>query len=157
MHSRNHALPSILFFTVIVSTLFPTSARAEDHPFKATIVYRFVSAQVIGDELIIETEGAGVSRLLGPVIVTGTVVQTRVPGDCDPTVGQFTFYVEGGTIEIRSEGFVCPPPTKISDMWFAEGGTGEFAGVTGSGTSSGVASRTGRDPVIVHYEGMLSY
>jgi len=157
MRRRIDLWTSVLTFAVMVSAVVATPARAEDHLFKPTLVYRLTSLEVIDDQYVIETEGAGVSRLLGPILATGTVVQTLVPDACDPAIGQFTFYVEGGTIEIWSEELVCPPPAKITGMWFVTGGTGAFAGVTGSGTSSGVGSRSGHDPVTIHYKGLLSY
>ena len=129
------------------------AALADEQDFKATALLRAISLQVVGDELLIEAEGQGRSKLLGSFTVTASLSQTLVPG-CDPSVGEFTISPVVGTLELEAEALVCS--TGVTGVWEVTGGSGEFAGASGGGTLTGSPSHSGEDPIVLHLEGSLS-
>jgi len=142
---------------------FPRPVWAEDHDFRLTFVARLASIQRVDDQLIIETEGGGVSPLLGAVTVTGTVNQEIAGDPCHAYDGDLVLSTSEGAIQTHVFGVLCGPPDQIdgstiSGAWVVTGGTGVFAGVSGSGVELGKASFAGgTDPGVVRLEGTLSY
>jgi hypothetical protein len=146
---------SLIGLLAAVVVAVPTSpAHADEPDFKLTTVERLVSFEQVGDQVFIETEGSGHSRLLGDVTSSSSVVQTVVPG-CDPTSAVTTFSAEGGTITISADALVCA--TEIVGTWTVTGSTGDFIGASGGGTVLGKPSHAGQDPVVLHFEGSLSF
>jgi len=121
------------------------------------VVYRLTSLVQVDDQLLIEAEGGGVSRLLGGITATASVTQATLPDPCDSYSADFDFSAAQGSLSIHSAGQVCSPPTRITGTWSVTGGTGAFAGATGSGTETGKSSFTGNDPVIDQLSGILIY
>jgi len=146
-----------LMMAVLAGSALTSTVWAGDHDFDVTIVYRLTSLQQAGDQLFIEAEGGGVSRILGPLTATASVIQSTVADPCFQFSADFDLVAEDGTIRIHSEGVVCSPPTQIAAAWVVTGGTGAFAGATGSGTEQGKYSFSGSDPVVDRLEGTLSY
>ena len=75
--------------------------------------------------------------------------------------GQITFSGATGSITLADTGTVCGNtaspwlyPATIASTWEITGGTGQFSGITGSGTSQGTIG--GNGPV-VHFTGTVSY
>jgi hypothetical protein len=155
--SRIGVLLSSLLLAVLVGLVSPRQAWSEDHDFKATLVFRLTSVEQVDDQIFIQATGTGTSALLGPVTVSASVTQSAVGDPCSQYSGDFDLSASGGTIQIHIEGTVCPPPDLISGAWSVTGGTGAFAGATGSGTEEGQQSFSGSDPVTSHWEGTLSY
>jgi hypothetical protein len=145
---------SLIGLLAAVVVVVPTSpAHADEQGFKLTTVDRFVSVVQVGDQVFIDSEGSGHSRLLGDVTSTTSIMQTLVPG-CDPASGVITMSAEGGTLTINGEALVCD--TEIAGSWEVTGGTGAFAGASGGGTLQGTPSH-GQNPVVLHWEGSLSF
>ena len=145
---------SLIGLLVAVVVAVPTSGvHADEQDFKLTTVDRFVSVVQVGDQVFIDAEGSGHSRLLGFVTSTTSLVQTLVPG-CDPASGVITMSAEGGTLTINAEALVCQ--TEIAGTWEITGGAGAFAGASGGGTVRGTPSHSGHDPVVLHWKGSLS-
>jgi hypothetical protein len=142
----------LLAAVVVAVSASPT--HADEHDFKLTTVVQIVSVEQVGDEVFLEFEGSGQSRLLGRVTLTASVSQTLAPG-CDPGSGVMTLSAEGGTITIDAEASVCF--TGIAGSWGVTGGTGEFAGASGGGTLGGTPNHGGADSVVLHFEGSLSF
>ena len=146
---------SLIGLLAAVVVAVPTSGvHADEQDFKLTTVDRFVSVVLVGDQLFIDSEGSGHSRLLGEVTSTTSLVQTLVPG-CDPASGLITMSAEGGTFTLNAEAVVCQ--TEIAGTWEVTGGTGAFAGASGGGSVRGTPSHSGHDPVVLHWEGSLSF
>jgi hypothetical protein len=105
-------------------------------------------------------QGAGALNIMGPTEYTFVVVQDFNTTPCSEFAGVMTFVGATGTITLSDIGYVCPGsgpysfPYTISSNWVLTAGTGEFEGITGSGTSQGVIG--GNGPV-VHYSGTVSY
>jgi len=140
----------------LVGLSSPREAWSADHDFKVTFVVRATSFERVGDQIIVHAEGSGTSALLGPITITATVTQTT-GSPCDQFHGVFDLVTTGGSIQVSSQGTVCSTPGKITGNWSVTGGTGDFAGATGSGTEDGKPSFVGNDPVVDHWEGTLSY
>lgn len=135
--------------------VFAVPGLAVEQDFKMTQVeLHFISLEIVGDQLTIEAEGFGHSRLLGAVTTKTVVTQDLGPG-CQPASGEITFFAEGGTIDLEFESIVCH--TTIDGPWTVTGGTGEFAGITGGGTHTGSPSHSGHDPAVLHWEGTLDF
>lgn len=132
-------------------------AWAEDHDFKATAIYRLTSLTPVGAQLLIVAEGGGVSRVLGPFTAIANVTQDAVGDPCYGFSAEFHLSSSQGTLQLHSEGTVCPPPALITGTWHVVGGTGAFAGATGSGVEKGKQSFVGSDPVVDELDGTLSY
>jgi hypothetical protein len=146
-------LVALLAIGVIAFPAMP--GLAAEQAFKVTVVDRLVSVEVVGNQLLVEAEGSGHSMLLGPITTSTSAVQTLVPG-CQPASVEFTVFAEGGTIEIHNDSIVCQD--RIEGVWEVVSGTGEFEGVTGSGTLKGSPSHPpGRDPAVIHWEGNLDF
>jgi len=105
-------------------------------------------------------QGRGAANIMGSMTWTFDFVQDFNITPCSPATGVITLKGESGTITLSDTAFVClgPSPSTfpnvISSSWAITGGTGEFEGITGSGTSQGVIG--GNGPV-VHYSGTVSY
>src|SRR4051812_34342466 len=82
-------------------------------------------------------EGSGGANRMGRITFTIAVVQDFNIRPCNPYTGRVTFTGASGSITLSDQGTVCGqpagPPT-ISSDWHVTGGTGEFQGITGSGT-----------------------
>lgn len=144
---------SSMFVAALVATAPAAPALAQED-FKATMVLRATSVEVVGDELLLEAEGQGHSKLLGAFTVTASIRQTLVPG-CDPATGEFTLSAEGGTLDLFGEGLVCF--TGVTGTWEVTGGSGEFSAASGGGTFMGTVSHAGNAPVVNRLEGTLSF
>lgn len=87
--------------------------------------------------------GSGIGSHLGSLQYSGNVVITSAPGDvpiADTLTETFTA-ANGDTITILCQQIAIPDPQNPnvlqgSDQWTVIGGTGRFAGATGSGTGT---------------------
>jgi hypothetical protein len=149
---RSRVTLAVLAFAILAAP-----AWAEDHDFKATAIYRLTSLTPMGDQLLIVAEGGGVSRILGPFTATATVTQDAVPDPCFAYSAESELISSQGTLHLHSDGSVCAQPDMITGAWYVVGGTGAFAGATGSGVEQGKQSFVGSDPVVDHLDGTLSY
>lgn len=145
------------FLAVLAAALLTSPEWAEERDLKMTIVYQLTSIEQVGDQIVIEAEGGGVSELLGKVSATASVTQAASGNPCSAYTAEFELSAAEGTIRLHSTGEVCSPPAQISGSWSVTGGTGAFYGASGSGAEEGEYSFTGDDPVIDHLEGKLVY
>jgi hypothetical protein len=109
----------------------------------------------------LEFEGSGAANIMGPFTFTNHIVQDFTVIPCNPITGEHTLVGATGSITIADAGTVCRNsaspsgfPFTISSTWEITGGTGEFSGITGSGTSQGTIG--GNGPV-VHFTGSVSF
>ena len=120
-----------------------------------------VSASCVGPVCEFVFEGSGTVNIMGRVTAVATITQDFGVRPCNPTTGQITFTGETGTISLGESGSVCQGtnpnglPAFIYGEWEVTGGTGEFSGMTGSGTNFGPIT-PGQGPV-VHYRGTVSH
>jgi hypothetical protein len=106
-------------------------------------------------------EGSGAANIMGPFTLTNHIVQDFNITPCNPITGEHTLVGATGSITIADAGTVCRNPASpsgfpstVSTTWEITGGTGEFSGITGSGTSEGTIG--GNGPV-VHFSGTVSF
>lgn len=108
----------------------------------------------------LEFAGSGVVNIMGPVTFTNHVVEDYNTVPCYDAPAEMVLTGATGSITLTdAEGLVCPSPSGrelgfISSRWDVIGGTGEFAGITGSGISRGPIGGTGP---VVHLSGTVSY
>ena len=87
--------------------------------------------------------GEGTIAGVGRVSVVSLVSEVQTEG-CKPSVVTHSLTGIDFTLELTSIDEVCPHPSgmtagsKITGNWTVSGGTGTYAGATGSGTSDGV-------------------
>ena len=141
----------------------PSNANAANTTvaFQAAVNQSQLISQACEDGVCaVVSQGFGAANIMGPVSFTFDFVQDLNITPCSPFSGVMTFEGESGTITFSHTGFVClgsSPfgfPASISSNWVITGGTGEFEGITGSGTSQGVI---GGDGPIVHFSGTVLY
>ncbi len=147
-------LRSVALAAALIVALSSSAAPAlASENFRATLKLNFSDVNVEFPEgqppiLHITFEGEGHASGLGRVSVVTEVAEVAVDG-CRPSVVVHTLTAAAGTVEITSNDEVCPHPSgmlagsKISGAWTVTGGTGAFAGMTGSGTSGGVLAGEG--------------
>lgn len=105
----------------------------------------------------IDFEGSGGANLMGPITYTAHVVQDFTTAPCNEALVELTLHGATGSIAMTDVGQVCPSPTPsgapefISGVWEAEGGTGKFASISGSGISRGKVGAG------VHLSGTVTY
>jgi hypothetical protein len=106
-------------------------------------------------------EGSGAANIVGPFTLTSHIVMDFTVTDCNPFTAEHTLVGATGSITIADAGTVCQNPDSpsgfpftISGSWEIIGGTGEFRGISGSGTSQGTIA--GNGPV-VHFSGTVSF
>jgi hypothetical protein len=111
---------------------------------------RLVSITCNGGVCDIVFEGSGTVNIMGPVTVTTHVVQDFNITPCNTGVSEATLVGATGSITTSDTcGMVCPSanhfgfPNTISTIWNVTGGTGEFSGITGSGTDEGTIAGNG--------------
>lgn len=110
----------------------------------------------------LDVSGTGTANITGRFTWSNHIVQdfTATPCNTAPSVATLTGATGSITItDADTEGAVCPIPGDqgfgfISSTWEITGGTGEFSGISGSGTSHGPTA--GGGPV-VHLSGVVSY
>lgn len=106
-------------------------------------------------------EASGAANIMGPVSWTINVVQESLPPPCTNVTSEITLVGATGTITLSTSEVVCPGPTPFgfpflsSGDWEITGGTGEFSGITGSGTGRAVILPNGKNTV--HFSGSVSY
>lgn len=106
-------------------------------------------------------EASGAANIMGPVSWTINVVQESLPPPCVDETTEITLVGATGTITFFSSGTFCPGPTRFgfpflgSSDWQITGGTGEFSGITGSGTGRALVLPNGKNTV--HFSGTVSY
>ena len=106
-------------------------------------------------------QGAGAANIMGPFTITVHAVQDFTVAPCNPFRAEYTLVGATGSIAIADVGTICPNsasptgfPFTISGTWEITGGTGEFSGITGNGTSQG---KIGGNGPVVHLSGALSF
>lgn len=106
-------------------------------------------------------EASGAANIMGPVSWTINVVQESLPPPCADGTSEITLAGATGTITLSTSEVICPSPTPFgfpflsSANWEITGGTGEFSGITGSGTGRAVILPNGKNTV--HFSGTVSY
>ena len=109
---------------------------------------------------IIDASGTGAANIMGPITWTSHIVEDFTVTPCDTAPAVVTLTGETGSITLEdSDGTVCPisriqPFGFISASWEITGGTGEFSGISGNGTSYGPTAGAGP---VVHLRGVVSY
>jgi hypothetical protein len=104
-------------------------------------------------------QGSGAANIMGPITWTAQIVQDFTTSPCSEALAEITLVGATGSITVTDNaGFVCPSPSPsggfITSVWEVTGGTGEFSGISGSGTSRGPIG--GGGPV-VHLSGTVSF
>lgn len=104
---------------------------------------------------------SGATNIMGLVTVTNHVVQDFTTTPCSVALAELTLVGATGSITLADvAGTVCPNPSPdptdgfISGHWEVTDGTGEFDGISGSGTTTGPIG--GNGPA-VHLSGSVSY
>ena len=122
---------------------------------------RLVSITCNGGVCDIVFEGSGTVNIMGPVTVTTHVVQDFNITPCNTGVSEATLVGATGSITTADScGMVCPSathsgfPNTINTVWNVTGGTGEFSGITGSGTDQGTIAGNGPN---VRLSGIVVY
>src|SRR6476646_998600 len=122
---------------------------------------RLVSITCNGGVCDIVFEGSGTVNIMGPVTVTTHVVQDFNITPCNTGVSEATLVGATGSITTADScGMVCPSathsgfPNTINTVWNVTGGTGEFSGITGSGTDEGTIAGNGPN---VRLSGIVVY
>jgi hypothetical protein len=106
-------------------------------------------------------EASAAANIMGPVSWTINVVQESLPPPCTKPTSEITLVGATGTITLSTSDVICPSPTPFgfpflgSGDWVITGGTGEFSGITGSGTGRVVILPNGKSTV--HFSGIVSY
>jgi hypothetical protein len=95
-------------------------------------------------------EGSGAVNIMGPVTVTTHVVQDFNITPCNTALSEITMVGATGSITTTDTcGTVCPSathsgaPYTIQTIWNVTSGTGQFSGITGSGTYQGTITGNG--------------
>jgi hypothetical protein len=97
---------------------------------------------------------------MGPISWTGTVVQDFNVTPCNTVQAEITVVGATGSITVSDAcGIVCPgvgvgSPNTIQSVWNMTGGTGEFTGITGSGTTQGTIDDQG---LVLRLKGVLLF
>jgi hypothetical protein len=89
-------------------------------------------------------QGNGSANIMGPITWTANVVQDFNVTPCNTWLAEITLVGATGSITVSDScGIACPSntpsgfPLTISSVWNVTGGTGQFNGITGSGTNQG--------------------
>lgn len=108
----------------------------------------------------LNVSGTGVANIMGPFTWTNHIVQDFTTSPCNTAPVVATLTGATGSITIAdTDGVVCPIPGDrgfgfISSDWEVTGGTGEFSGISGSGSSFGPTAGAGP---VVHLQGTVRY
>jgi hypothetical protein len=158
MMKRKIAMAAALIIVILIGTA-PAFAQ-ETIALKGKVYQsKLISSSCTGgvcDELF---EGSGAVNIMGSTSWRFHVVQDFNTTPCSEFSGVMTTKGATGTITWSDAGYVCPGsnprnPYTISGNWEIIGGTGEFEGITGSGSDQGVIGGSGP---MVHYTGTVSY
>jgi hypothetical protein len=160
---RNPIRALVLMLLAVAALSAPAPASGEALPFDRVLPGTFETAQCERGSL--ELARCFLVEISGRVPGLGqTVVRERVfqSGDvdldlCEPQVRHGTIVASRGTIEYVATGIDCPGSRELNGgyravvaLWTATGGTGIFAGVTGSGQES---VRPDGQRVFIHLHG----
>jgi hypothetical protein len=105
-------------------------------------------------------QGTGTSNIMGRISWTATIVQDFNVTPCNTARAEITLVGATGSIIVSDAcGIVCPgvgvgSPNTIQSVWNVTGGTGEFTGIAGSGTTQGTIDGPGP---VVRLNGFLSF
>jgi len=98
---------------------------------------------------------------MGAVSYSAKVVQDFTTAPCNEALAEVALVGSTGSITLADgAGSICPQrspggfPAFVGSEWTVAGGTGEFDGISGSGTSSGPI---GGNAPVVHMSGTVSY
>jgi len=119
----------------------PSSARTTSVPFAAS----FSGSAWFTSETTVTFDGVGTATYLGSSSNDGTIVIVGPPDaeGCLPNINtEVLVAANGDELQIEMVDIACPvaPPLPIfhgTGNWTVIGGTGRFAGVSGSGTVDG--------------------
>ena len=145
------------------AALAPLTAHAQSLVALEGIIQqtRQVSITCNGGVCTAVFEASGSVNIMGRVSWTFTVVQDTNITPCNPAVAEATAVGATGSITTSDTcGIVCPSathsgfPFTISDVFNVTGGTGQFSGITGSGTGQGTIAGNGPN---VHLSGIVVY
>jgi hypothetical protein len=92
-------------------------------------------------------EGTGSANIMGRVTWTANVVRDYSGYPCNTATSEFTLVGATGSITVSETcGIVCPAATHFgfpysgSAVWNVTGGTGDFSGIVGSGSTQSIDS-----------------
>lgn len=108
----------------------------------------------------LDISGTGTANIMGRFTWTSHIVEDFTATPCSTSPAVATLTGETGSITISdTDGMVCPIPGDqgfgfISAHWEVTGGTGEFSGISGSGSSYGPTAGAGP---VVHFQGVVAY
>jgi hypothetical protein len=106
-------------------------------------------------------ETSGAANIMGPATWTINVVQESFPVPCTEDTAEITLVGATGSIKFLASDTVCAGPSPLgfpffgSGVWQITGGTGEFEGITGSGTGHVVIQPNGKHTT--HLSGTVSH
>lgn len=142
--ARLFAVPGALLVSLALSAAPALGTEAFRATFKLNAQSVVVELPADGPPILhITFVGHGHASGLGRVDVVTQVAELAVDG-CRPSTVVHTLTGATGSLEITSEDEVCPHPSgklpgsKIVGNWTISGGSGDFAGMTGTGHSDGV-------------------
>jgi hypothetical protein len=153
----------LIFTAGFAAALAPITAHAQSVRALSGIINQstLVSQTCNGGVCTAVFQASGSVNIMGPVSWTITVVQDFNITPCNPAVAEATAVGATGSItQTDTCGMVCPSathfgfPFTISDIFNVTGGTGEFAGITGSGTGQGTIAGNGPN---VRLSGIVVY
>ena len=160
MRSHRKILAAACGGAVLLSALFAAGiAQAGDEvPFKVTAVTK-VTAEVPGTFPVLATiitEGSGTSTHQGKITVDGEVTLTWTPSGILIEGTGTSIGANGDAIYTSLSALSTAEPGNLEGTFEITGGTGRFAGATGSGTVVGTLNEAG-DAQTAVYEGTIDY
>lgn len=141
-----HRIALIVALAVVGLARTAAAARAADTPFQASGTFQVVSSQ--GTHYVITGEGHA-----SPGGSFDTAISTHVNnGNLDESGVQMLDFGNGDTLTLSFENLWYPDLGERVGPYLITGGTGRFAGASGSGTLTGVPN-TGQ----FYLEGTISW
>ena len=133
MRRITNMLAGLTSLAVGLALTLSTASAAEQAPFKADYAGSFAFTSASTGAMT----GAGVASHLGNASVAGTLVVTGQTGSCYTRTMQLTqTAANGDELEVSVDDVFCfttPTSSQGSGTYTITGGTGRFAGATGSG------------------------
>lgn len=154
----------------IIALLLALAPRTAPVLAQETLVFQAQSNQPIlvstdcpegVDGVCFNFEASGAANIMGPVTWTIHVVQESFPVPCTDDTAEITLVGATGSIKLLASDTVCAGPSPLgfpffgSGVWQITGGTGEFEGITGSGTGQVVIQPNGKHTT--HLSGTASH
>ena len=143
----------VIALTAIVGLALP--ALGDDaRPLKGHADEVIISAEQVGNELLVTAPGEGQATHLGRFTRLGKVVINLVDGSVKGTV-VFTA-ANGDQLFAEIEGVPTGSPTTVAGTYTFTGGTGRFSDASGMAEFTGVIASDGIH-ITVEFEGTIQY